>query len=267
MAITSLATTVTALKNGYTQNLMFYKPSSTTTTGAFGTLWWAAGTPAAGAAGSALAGYAPTATSTGALGQIAPQSGNTQYLYSDLVTCATQNVFVIYDRLLTVDGISTTSASTQTFTGTTAPARYGSATNNRLFLEVTTPTTGTSYNLTITYVNQSSATHTAVVVIPTSATLNRVILVQLQAGDTGVASVTSCIMSSVMTAGVLTLVMFNPGSFSYLNTFANIAEETERPLQLAELPIIVSGACLAIMTWASATTSGLLLGKISLIEG
>jgi len=260
---------INALTTGKGQLLFFNKASITSVVAFLYRLWNAAGNPPAGSDPTGLVGAACTKALTGALPFNNPTSPATLHMLSLGVGGPTMGVLIIYDRLWHVGGISLTSTTTQTFTGVQAPTRHANGVGNKLALEITTATTGTSaVTITVTYTNTNDVTgRQATLTTPAAAQpVNRVHLFNLQAGDVGVKSVQSIILSASMTAGVANLIMFNDAELAAVPWIANQWTERDLVLQMSNLPRVLDDACLAFMILPSGTSTGLLFGRLQLAE-
>jgi hypothetical protein len=261
---------INALTTGKGQLFFLQKASATSVAGFLYRLWNAAGNPAAGSEPSpALQGFAPTKATVGAIPFANPTSPATLHMLSFGAGGATLGSLILYDRLWHVGGISLTSITTQTFTGVLAPTRHTDGVGNKLALEITTATTGTSaVTITVTYVDTLDQTHTATFTTPAATQpVNRVHIFNLQAGDVGVKSLVSIILSGSMTAGVANLIMFNDAEIVVVPWFANMFTERDLVLQMANLPRVLDNACLALMVQPSTTSTGIIYGRLQLAEG
>jgi hypothetical protein len=262
---------INALTTGKGQLFFLTKASATSVIGFLYRLWNAAGNPAAGSEPSpALQGFAPTKDTVGAIPFANPTAPATLHMLSFGAGGATLGSLILYDRLWHAGGISLTSVTTQTFTGVTAPTRHTNGIGNKLALEITTATTGTSaVTITVTYTNTLDQTgRTATFTTPAATQpVNRVHIFNLQAGDVGVKSVQSIILSGSMSAGVANLIMFNDAEIVVVPWFANMFTERDLVLQMANLPRVLDDACLALMVQPSTTSTGIIYGRLQLAEG
>lgn len=151
---------INALTTGKGQLRFLNKASATSVIGFLYRLWNAAGNPAAGSEPSpALQGFAPTKDTIGAIPFNNPISPATLHMLSFGAGGVTLGSLILYDRLWHAGGISLTSITTQTFTGVLAPTRHTNGVGNKLALEITTATTGTSaVTITVTYTNTEDVT-------------------------------------------------------------------------------------------------------------
>lgn len=271
MGFTNYDQIINALTSGKGQLILLYKASITSVAAFWYRLWNATGFPSAGVDPTpALQGYAPTKATVGAIPFNNPISPATLHMLSFGAGGPTLGSLILYDRLWHVGGISLTSIVSQAFTGVLAPTRHTGGIGNLLALEITTATTGTSaVTITVTYTNTLDQTgRTATFTTPAATQpVNRVHLFNLQAGDVGVKSVQSIILSATMTAGVANLIMFNSAEVVIVPWFANMFTERDLVLQMTNLPRVLDDACLALMVMPSATSTGIIYGRLQLAEG
>jgi hypothetical protein len=181
---------------------------------------------------------------------------------------ATLGSLMIYDRLWHVGGINLNVNTLQTFTGVLAPTRHTDGVGNLLMIEVTTASGTTATTITVNYTNTLDQAKQATVTWPASAQpINRVWFLNLAAGDAGVKSVQSIQLSAATgAAGVANLVMFNSAETAVVPWAANQWTERDLVLQMANMPRVLDDAHLALMVLASATSTGVIQGRLQLAE-
>lgn len=233
--------------------------------GTFQSLWKGTGTPGAGSnppAFSAGSGYVPDDNTAGSFAFVA----NLQtYLGRLAVAGPTTGLLVLYDRVWACSGFSTVSTSAQNITTPNLPGRQGgNYVGLEAFLEVYTAPGATGANWTVGYIDQDGNAATSVYAHPANAeTVGQMIPLPLAAGDTGVRNPTSltCSVSSG-TAGDIGITIMR-----------RIAEIPITPGGLVldafgvGLPPIPDDACLAMMVLCSTTSTGTLIGSLSLTQG
>lgn len=260
--LTSMDDLVSAMPG---QLLQFYKPSVTAkAAGTFQSLWTAAGAPGAGTTPPTGVGQACDNTTTGALKFSNPTGGDYSYLARALLNNGTLGTLFVYDRLVHTSGLSGTVSGSQTV-NTTALTRYTNGEGVMPWIEFYTPTGSTAVNITITYTNTAgdskTSTSTSFIVTPVAGQL---LPIPLADGDTGVQSVQTVVLSaSTGTAGNfgvtlmrrLTSASIQPSSATVMDAFATGLQKVE------------DSACLALAAYVSTTSTGALIGELSLVQG
>lgn len=246
----------------------FYKVSATSKAAAAWQSLWTTGSNAgvAPAGYTTGTGYTPTNSTSGAFPFTNPTSGETRL---SQISCAgsTVGTLIIYDRLWACSGMSGTVATAQAVTTPGSLTRYTSNyTGVEAWLEVYSATGSTAVTATLTYVNQAGTagkTGTAAVVATTVA--GQMIPFTLAAGDTGVQQVTSVTLSA--TTGTT-------GSFgvTLLKRLAEIPITVANVGSVLDfggtgLPVIQNNACLAFAVQCSTTSTGSIMGSISIAQG
>lgn len=189
--------------------------SGTTVAGRAWTHWNFNGSPGAGALDTTLDGVALSAPITGQIYRQNPSSGNA-YLARLTAACTQATLLMLCDRLWHNGGINITSSSPQTITSPTWPARdiNGSTDGEGVMLavEVNANTGAGTPTISISYINSTNTggTRTATNIVATIATSAKgsVYLMALQAGDTGVRSVSGITLSSTWTSGTINIVAY-----------------------------------------------------------
>lgn len=147
-----------ATNGGKSQDLLFSKSGATGVANASNTLWYAAGTPAAGSNGAALAGGTDTTRATvGALTQTNPSGGDTLHITTIyMMPSIANNTLLLFDRIWHgAPAVSTVGDQTVTMT----PTRYagtgvgGSSIGNFVTLEIQANLGATGHSWRVTYVD------------------------------------------------------------------------------------------------------------------
>ncbi len=260
---------INALTTGKGQLIFFQKASITSVAAYWYRLWNGAGFPGAGSEPSpALQGAVPTKDTLGAMPIANPTSPATLHMLSFGAGGPTLEALMLYDRIWHVGGINLNINTLQSFTGTLAPTRHSDGIGNELLIEVTTASGTTATTITVNYTNTLDQSKQATVTWPASAQpVNRAWFLSLAAGDLGVKSVQSVQLSAATgAAGVANLVMFNGAETVVVPWAANQWTERDLVLQMANLPRVLDNACLALMVLASATSTGVITGRLQLAE-
>ncbi len=264
MAITTQDQLIAAMAAG--RNVQFLKTSTTTTAGAFTSLFRTAGMPGAATAPTAVAGVALDRLSVGALP--IPAASATSYGTSYEATLGGTGTVLLADRLVETGGLSGTVTTAQAVGSVALPARATGATDVELWLEVYTALGGTaSPTVTASYTNSAGTTgRTATLVggLPASAAANRSFQMALQAGDTGVRSVES-VTSTTSTGvagnfGVVLRRTLLSGSAPANQAFVQGYAETD-------LQIIPDNACLELIVLTGNTSSSVIQGALGIAQG
>ena len=261
---------INALTTGKGQLIFFQKASITSVAAFWYRLWAGAGFPGAGSEPSpALQGAVPTKNTDGALPINNPISPATLHILTFGAGGPALGSLMIYDRIWHVGGINLNVNTLQSFTGILAPTRHSNGIGNLLLIEITTVSGSTTTTITVKYTNTDDvADRSATVILPAAAQpINRCWFLGLQSGDKGVKSVQSIQLSAVTgAAGVANLVMFNSAEIAVVPWAASQWTERDLVLQMANLPSVSDGACLALMVLASATSTNVITGRLQLAE-
>jgi hypothetical protein len=174
---------------------------------------------------------------------------------------------MLVDRLVHTSGLSGTNVGAQTI-NSTALTRRTDAVGVMLALEVYTQIGATPQTATISYTNQNgTAGRSGTVAIPANALAGEFIgPMTLQAGDTGVKSVqTLTLGGSTGTAGDFGITLYY--ILASIPYSANTIEERDQVLQLQNLPELKTDGCLALLTYATTTATGLQSGEVGMAAG
>jgi hypothetical protein len=252
---------------GKTKTWEFYKAGSAAqVAGAMHSLWFAAGSPAAGAAAAVSPGESLTSAAGGMV--FADAAPDIKHLIGLAAQSTSAGTFIIYDRLYQVGGISLTSTGDKALNnGSIVLPRYTDGIGVLPLIEVTTATTTTAPVVTLTsYVNQADAIKTtaASLTFPAAATvLNLCSWLPIVAGDTGVKQVTTLNVGTAASAGVACVSLVKP--LVYMPVIANIGNAMDLVLQVLAMPRLYDGATLGIMYVAGTTTALNVHGQIRLV--
>lgn len=268
-----------ARANGRNNDFFGLKSAQTTVANQWSFLARSTGVPSAMTYSNIPGGLVPTNLTTGALPLTSPGAlYDTYLLVPGLNMTSGTNVVMFVDLLVAAGNISATSITTQTV-NSSALTRYTDGNGVYMTYEVTTALGGTASNMTVTYTNQagtgsrSSGSQT----LTTSCITFRTQPIAwgwscpLQAGDFGVRSVESLILSASMTAGVMALLIFKP---LFLMPTLSTLTWVEKPVpsvlsQITKLPKDASNntSCIVPYAMCSTTSSGTLTCSIHAVNG
>lgn len=233
-------------------------------------LWTYDGFPAGGTAPGAAA--IPTRTTNGAIPFTAASGSAEKFLVSMGLTSVIPGVFILYDRLFHMSGLSGTSTASQTVQGSPAsPAltRNTGGVGNMVFYEIYTIIGGTGATLTMTYTNQAgtgSRTSTINIGAANFREVTRMQRIPLATGDTGVQSVQSVQLSgSTTTAGDFGITIAQPIAWLPAGN-AGIGGWRDFTTGLPSLPVINNNACLALHFIPGTATAPEVFGAMSFVE-
>lgn len=276
MAITTLAGVRAGLKPPF-----YFQRTGTNNLASdhFGSMWRTAGSFGPGALDVVgLNGAALTAPVTGQLPFEDPVSGSAylarlQYNYGTSGQGALNRSLLLCDRLWHNSGIDVTSASPQSITTPTWPARDDDASTNGkgvyISLEVTTTMgASTPSSISISYTNSagtSGRTGDNMRGLVASAPVGQTWVFDLENGaDLGVRSVESFTLGSTWTSGSVALVAFRvlavctPGGLGNTRVIDAIT---------GAMPKIHNGSVLFFMEYAAAQASGFMAGRVEFAHG
>ncbi len=268
MAFTSYDTIVAALAAGNGQSFPWMKQSITTTTARWYSLFKSAGNPAAGSTPASGSGAAATSATTGAFPIVNPSGVNLLRALTYGAGGGTAGMSMIYDRLVHTSGLVGNLNTAQTI-NSAALTRYTTGVGVMCALEVYTAIGSTPTTATISYTNQAGVAGQISGTITIPATLvaqSMVFPFPLAAGDTGIQSVQSLTLAaSTGTAGNIGITLYYPLAMIAWN--ANGYNERDLILQTANLPEVKANACLALASYATASTLGDEIGTLILAQG
>lgn len=209
MAFTTLAGIKTAL-NRAPNKLFLRNPSTAASVNAWYSSWLGNFEPPPGVAPtSGLSGSIPTNTTVGAIPIDNAVSGSNFLIDLSVVTSTVPGVLYIYDRLWHNSGLDMTITTSQTINSVALDRPDVNGVNAELWLDSYTAIGAGTPVITATYTNSSgTGSRTATLQnIASSASQGRTFPFALDAGDIGVKSVQSFIMSISRTSGTAGLVI------------------------------------------------------------
>lgn len=239
--------------------------------GVWHSLWRVGGYPAAGgdgAAGSGTPGAGGTALTLadGTIAAWANQSPDQKHLLTFGASSTVACTFMLYDRLVSVSGVSTVGTGTKNV-GSAALPRYSgtAAAGVQVWLEVTTATTTTAPIVSMnSYTDQDGNTAAAggTITFPATATNLDALVgpMPLAAGDTGVRSVETLNVATASAAGAVNVVLLRPLAFLPVEAFRYAERDFVSMLPL--MPRLYDGHTLGLAYLATATTALVATGDI-----
>ena len=233
-------------------------------------LWTYDGMPAGGAVPTSAA--IPDRSLQGALPFTAATGGRDLHLIGASITPLTAGVYLLYDRLMHIGGLSGTSTADQTVQGATpSPAitRNTGGAGNIAWYEIYTLIGTSSVTLTMTYTNQAGTTgRTGTINIGATnfREVTRVQRIQLAAGDTGIRAIEKIALSATTaTAGNFGITLAQPLAWLPVGA-AGTAGWRDYTTGLPGIPVIDPNACLALMFIPAAATAPEVWGGLATIE-
>lgn len=270
MAIDTMDKLVAALGTSQDQQLFF--PSATNVAGGWINLNQAVtssfGILAAPAAfGSGGTTYNQTAGVAGypkwtANGSLAPYIGRIGAVF------AAAGTVHVYDLLWAASGFSgvvTTAQSVVGFSG--LPSRNSTGNGAEIWIGCSSAIGATAHNVTVQYTNQDGTSGRSTVSTAGVASMpaNRMYQVPLQSGDTGIQSIQSLTLSaSSGTAGNL-WVLIADRLCSFAAPLTNVGNTFD--FAALGLPKMYDTSCLMFVHQATTTSSGIIMGQLSIIQG
>jgi hypothetical protein len=267
MAITTIDGLVAALAAA--QRLIVQKASITTVAAFYYSLWGAAGAPGAGSLsiGNTTSGVIPTDATAGAPVVNAFTGSNTGYLLSFDASMAQAGVISLYDRLWHAGSFVCTSLTTLTLSSQPALVRVPGSDYSQLelWLEVNAASGATATTISVSYQDGSNATQTAtldsnVSSIPTS----RMLPFRL-ANATGIQRVNSATIGGATGTCTFNLVI-QRNVVDHTVVSANIGRPKKNAFDTG-MPQLYADSCLALMVFATTTSSGVLFAEGAIGNG
>ena len=270
MTITTMDGLIAAL--GTSQDQQLYFPSATNVAGgwvninqavtsSFGIL----ATPTAASSGGKT--FNQSTTSPG-IPRWTAGSGTSTYIGRWGSTFATAGTLHLYDCYWACSGFVGNVTTAQTVTGFSGmPSRNSNGVGAEIWIGCSSAIGATAHNVTVQYTNQSgtSGRNTVSTAGIASMPANRMYQVPLQSGDTGVQSVQGITLSaSSGTAGNLWVLV--------MNRLASISAPVTNVSNVADafalgFPKIDDEACLIFVHQATTTSSGIIIGQLSIVQG
>lgn len=263
--------------SGTPENLFFHKvprvagaAATAPVAGRGCSLWTYDGMPAGGAVPTS--GAIPDRTTQGALPFAAPGGGRDKIAIAAHICPQIGGVYLLYDRLFHIGGLSGTSTASQSVQGSPASPALTRNTNgagNIAWYEIYSIIGVTSTTLTMTYTNEAgtgSQTSTINIGANNFREVTRAQRIPLAAGDTGIQSVQSVQLTATTgTAGDFGITIAQPLAWIPVGTSASPGWR-DFTTGLPGLPIIHPEACLALMFIPIAATAPEVWGCLSSVE-
>jgi hypothetical protein len=279
-AITDLSDLIhrqTGGSNGSPENIFFHKvprvagvAATAPIAGRGCSLWEYDGMPAKGLVPSTA--VIPDRTTQGAIPFTAPGGGRDKHLIGASITPLTAGVYLLYDRLFHIGGLSGISTAAQTVQGSPAsPAltRNTGGAGNIAFYEIYTVIGTTSTTLTMTYTNQGgtgSRTSTINIGATNFREVTRMQRIPLAAGDSGIQSIQSVQLTATTgTAGNFGITIAQPLAWIPVGAAGTMGWR-DYTTGLPGIPVINPDACLSLMFIPAAATAPELFGLLATIE-
>jgi hypothetical protein len=233
-------------------------------------LWTYDGMPAGGAVPTV--GAIPDRTTTGALPFVAATGGRDLHLIGTSVTPLTAGVYLLYDRLFHIGGLSGTSAADQDVQDeppSPAITRNTGGEGNIAWYEIYTIIGTSTQTLTMTYTNQTgtgSRTSTINIGATGFREVTRAQRIPLAAGDTGIRAIEKIALSGTTgTLGNFGITIAQPLAWIPVGV-AGTAGWRDYTTGLPGIPVIDPNACLGLMFIPAATTAPEVWGCLATIE-
>lgn len=264
-AISNLSDVLYLLTSGAGQQIFDFKDArvgaaaaTAPVAGRLVSLWQYNGVRGAGSVASA-AGENPTNATNGALKQVNPAGGKQLWLVGVSAASLAPGTLILYDRLAAESGNSGTVTTAQTLAACSVNRYTGTeAAGNQIWIEITTIIGTTGTTVTCSYTNQDGTAGRTSIATVFGGTgfreAQRIIVLPLQAGDTGVRSVQSVtVLATTGTAGDFTVMIVR--SLPYL-PLTVIGQGIVRDM-ISGVPGLIeikTDACLAWAFYANGTT-------------
>jgi len=233
-------------------------------------LWTYDGTPASGAVPTV--GAIPDRSTTGALPFLVATGGRDTHLIGTSVTPLTAGVYLLYDRLFHIGGLSGTSTAAQSVQGSPAsPAltRNTGGAGNIAWYEIYTLIGATGTTLTMNYTNQagtSGQTSTINIGATNFREVTRVQRIPLAAGDTGIRAINTVQNTATTgTVGNFGITIAQPLAWLPVGA-AGTGGWRDYTTGLPGIPVIDPNACLALMFIPAAATAPEIWGCFATVE-
>lgn len=279
-AITDLSSLInlqTGGNNGNPENIFYHKVprvSGVTATvpiaGRGCSLWTYDGMPSGG---SIPTGATITDRSTiGSISFTPPGGIRDKWLISAGICSQIAGVYLLYDRLFHIGGLSANTTNDQVIQGSPASpvlTRNSGGTGNMVFYEIYTIIGTTSRVLTMTYTNQngeSSKTSTINIGATGFREVTRMQRIPLSSGDTGVRSIEKISLdSSTGTQGNFGITIGQPLAWIPVGA-AGVMGWRDYTTGLPGIPKIDPNACLSLFFIPAAATATEIFGSLSTVE-
>jgi hypothetical protein len=263
--------------SGTPNNLFFYKvprvsgvAATTPIIGRGCSLWTYDGMPAGGAVPTSAA--IPDRSTQGALPFLVATGGRDTHLIGANVTPLTAGIYLLYDRLMHIGGLSAASTADQTVQGATptpAITRNTGGAGNMAWYEIYTIIGTTGTTLTMTYTDQSGNTgQTSTINIGATnfREVTRAQRIPLAAGDNGIRAIEKiALTATTAAAGNFGITLAQPLAWIPVDT-AGTSGWRDYTTGLPGIPVIDPNACLGIMFIPAAATAPEVWGCLATIE-
>jgi hypothetical protein len=232
-------------------------------------LWTYDGMPAGGAVPTS--GAIPDRTTQGAIPFTAPGGSRDKHLIGASIAPNVAGVFLLYDRLFHIGGLSGTSTSAQQIQDDPAsPAltRNTGGAGNIAFYEIYTIIGTTSTTLTMTYTNEGGTGSTSTINIGATnfREVTRMQRIPLAAGDSGIQAIEQIQLTATTgTLGNFGITIAQPLAWIPVGAAGTMGWR-DYTTGLPGIPVIDPDACLSLMFIPSSATAPELFGLLSTIE-
>jgi hypothetical protein len=233
-------------------------------------LWTYDGMPASGAVPTVAA--IPDRTTTGAIPFTAATGGRDLHLIGTSITPLIAGVFLLYDRLFHIGGLSGTSTAAQSVQGSPAsPAltRNTGGAGNIAWYEIYTIIGSTGTTLTMNYTDDagnSGQTSTINIGATNFREVTRAQRIPLAAGDTGIRAINTVQLTATTgTVGNFGITIAQPLAWIPVGA-AGTAGWRDYTTGLPGIPVVNPDACLALMFIPAVATAPEVWGCFATIE-
>jgi hypothetical protein len=260
--------------NGNPDNLFFYKvpriggvSASAPVAGRNHSLWQYDGLPSGGNIPTIA--EIPVRSMIGSMPFLAPSDSQEKFLIQAGITSTVTGIYLLYDRLFHIGGLSAAITTDQPIQGSTALTRNTNGLGNVAFYEIYSQVGTTSANLTMTYTNQAGVPG-RVSSINIGGTgfreANRAQRIPLALGDTGIRAIEKIALSaSTGTAGNFGITLAMPISWQPIVS-AGVMGWRDYTTGLPGIRAIHPNACLSYMFQAGAATAPEIFGCLAFVE-
>jgi hypothetical protein len=263
--------------NGSPENIFFHKvprvagvAATSPITGRGCSLWTYDGMPAGGAVPTS--GAIPDRTTTGAIPFTPAGGSRDKHLIGASITPLTPGVFLLYDRLFHIGGLSGTSTAAQQIQDDPAsPAltRNTGGAGNIAFYEIYTIIGTSTTTLTMTYTNQAgtgSRTSTMNIGATGFREVTRMQRIPLAAGDSGIRAIEQIQLTATTgTVGNFGITIAQPLAWIPVGAAGTMGWR-DYTTGLPGIPVINPDACLSLMFIPGGATAPELFGSLATIE-
>jgi hypothetical protein len=262
--------------SGTPENIFFHKvprvagvAATSTVAGRGCSLWTYDGMPAKGDVPTS--GAIPDRSLQGAIPFTAPGGSRDKHLIGASVTSNAAGVFLLYDRLFHIGGLSGTSTAAQQIQDDPAsPAltRNTGGAGNIAFYEIYTIIGTSSTTLTMTYTNQAGTGSTSTINIGATnfREVSRMQRIPLAAGDSGIQAIEQIQLTATTgTLGDFGITIAQPLAWIPVGAAGTMGWR-DYTTGLPGIPVIDPDACLSLMFIPTSTAAPELFGSLATIE-